>query len=194
MKKGRIGAAFPGRNPAAPVAGGEGKVGEELEETELYPFVGSNEVGDGRRCAPRGEQWAAATAGRGGGAPARGNGSGVVWELHQAMEKLARGLARVEEGRKGELRGGAWAAAMGCRGGSGLVALGGGKRFGEHRWRPRKLATGSFGREEGWRRGLRGDLEGGGGHGGGGGRSWQQGLAGRGARAQEGRRTSRERL
>ena len=112
MKKGRIGAAFPGRNPAAPVAGGEGKVGEELEETELYPFVGSNEVGDGRRCAPRGEQWAAATAGRGGGAPARGSGSGLVWELHQAMEKLARGLARVEEGRKGELRGGAWAAAM----------------------------------------------------------------------------------
>jgi len=107
-------------------------------------------------CSPR-EQWAAATAGRGGGAPARGNGSGVVWELHQAMEKLARGLARVEEGREGELRGGAWAAAMGCRGGSGLVALGGGKRFGEHRWRPRKLSTGSFGREEGWRRGLRGE-------------------------------------
>ena len=73
------------------------------------------------------------------------------------MEKLARGLARVEEGRKGEPRGGAWAAAMGCRGGSGLVALGGGKRFGEHRWRPRKLSTGSFGREEGWRRGLRGE-------------------------------------
>ena len=60
MKKGRIGAAFPGRNPAAPVAGGEGKVGEELEGTELYPFVGSNEVGDGQRCAPRGERWAAA--------------------------------------------------------------------------------------------------------------------------------------
>ena len=90
----------------APVAGGEGKVGEELEETELYPFVGSNEVGDGRRCAPRGEQWAAATAGRGGGAPARGSGSGVVWELHQAMEKLARGLARADEGWKRELRGG----------------------------------------------------------------------------------------
>ena len=116
MKKRRVGAACSGRNPSALVAGGEGKVGEELEETELYPFVGSNEVGDGRRCAPRGEQWAAATAGRGGGAPARGNGSGVVWELHQAMEKLARGLARVEEGRKGELRGGAWAADMagGC--------------------------------------------------------------------------------
>jgi len=83
------------------------------------------------------------------------------------MEKLARGLARVEEGRKGELRGGAWAAAMGCRGGSGLVALGGGKRFGEHRWRPRKLSTGSFGREEGWRRGLRvakGRGDGNGGH------------------------------
>src|SRR6185312_7447681 len=56
-------------------------------------------------CSPR-EQWAAATAGRGGGAPARGSGSGVVGELHQAMEKLARGLSRAEEGWKGELRGG----------------------------------------------------------------------------------------
>ena len=42
----------------------------------------------------------------GGGAPARGSGSGVVGELHQAMEKLARGLARAEEGWKSELRGG----------------------------------------------------------------------------------------
>ena len=42
----------------------------------------------------------------GGSAPARGSGSGVVGELHQAMEKLARGLSRAEEGRKGELRGG----------------------------------------------------------------------------------------
>ena len=36
-------------------------------------------------------------------------------------------------------------------------ALDGSKRVGEHRWRPRKLATGSFGREEGWRRELRGE-------------------------------------
>ena len=53
---------------------------------------------------------------------------------------------------------------MGCRGGSGLVALGGGKRFGEHRWRP---WGSSFGREEGWRRGLRvakGRGDGNGGH------------------------------
>ena len=106
MKKGRVGAAFPGRNPAAPVAGGEGEVGEELEETEVYPFVRPNEVGDGQRCAPHGEQWAVAMAGLGGGAPARGSGSGVFGELHQAMEKLARGLVRAEEGRKGELRGG----------------------------------------------------------------------------------------
>ena len=90
----------------APVAGGEGKVGEELEETELYPFVGSNEVGDGQRCAPRGEQWAEAMADRGGGPPARGNDNGVVGELHQSMEKQARGLARAEEGWKRELRGG----------------------------------------------------------------------------------------
>ena len=45
MKKGRVGAAFPGRNPTAPVAGGDGEVGEELEETELYPFVGSDGLG-----------------------------------------------------------------------------------------------------------------------------------------------------
>jgi len=41
-----------------------------------------------------------------------------------------------------------------------------GKRVGEHRWRSRKLATGSFGREGGWRRGLRGGLGGGGANGG----------------------------
>ena len=102
------------------------------------------------------------------------------------MEKLARGLARVEEGRKGELRGGAWAAAMGCRGGSGLVALGGGKRFGEHRWRPRKLSTGSFGREEGWRKGFRGGLGGGGANGG-------SGCSGRHGRARPGAQSKEER-
>ena len=42
MKKG---AAFAGQNSAALVAGGAGEVGEKLEETELYPFVGSNGVG-----------------------------------------------------------------------------------------------------------------------------------------------------
>ena len=106
MKNRRVGAAFPGRNPAAPVASGEGEVGEELEETEVYPFVGPNEVGDGQRCAPRGEQWAAATASRGRDAPVRGSGGGVVGELHRAMGKLSRGLARAEEGWKGGLRGG----------------------------------------------------------------------------------------
>ena len=76
--------------------------------------------------------------------------------------------------RRWELRGSRATAAMGCRGG---------KRFGEHRWRPRKLATGSFGREEGWRRGLRGGLEGGGG-----GRFPQRERAEHVARAQERRR------
>ena len=41
--------AFSGRNPAAPVTGGDGEVGEEQEETELYPFVGSDGAGGGRR-------------------------------------------------------------------------------------------------------------------------------------------------
>ena len=51
-------------------------------------------------------------------------------------------------------------------GGSGAAGLGGGERVGEHQRRSRELATGSFWREEGWRRGLRGELGGGGGHGG----------------------------
>ena len=57
------------------------------------------------------------------------------------------------------------------RGGGGPAALDGGKRVGEHRWRPRKLATGSFGREEGRRRELRGRSASGGANGGGG-RVW----------------------
>ena len=65
------------------------------------------------------------------------------------MERFP-GSVWTKRDRRWELRGSRATAAMGCRGGSGLVALGGGKRFGEHRWRPRKLATGSFGREEGW--------------------------------------------
>ena len=71
---------------------------------------------------------------------------------------------------------------------------GDGERVGEHRWRSRKLATGSFGREDGWRRGLRGRLAGGGGHGGGDGRSRAIGTTELGARAQEGRREGWGRL
>jgi len=52
LKKGRVGAAFPGRNPVAPVAGGEGEVGEELEETKLYLFVGSDGLGAAGQGSP----------------------------------------------------------------------------------------------------------------------------------------------
>ena len=38
--------------------------------------------------------------------------------------------------------------------------MGGGGWVGEHQRRPRKLATGSFGREEGWRRDSAAALEG----------------------------------
>jgi len=58
--------------------------------------------------------------------------------------------------RKGLLRGAVAPTAAVGGGCGGLAALDGGKRVGEHRWRPRKLATGSFGREEGWKRELRG--------------------------------------
>jgi len=73
-------------------------------------------------------------------------------------------------------------------GGGGPVARGGIEQVVEYQWRARKVAAGVVGHEEGRRRGLGGELGGGGGHGGGGGRSWQQRLAGRGARAQGGRR------
>ena len=52
------------------LAGGEGEEVGELEDFELYRFVSSIEVGDGRRCAPRGEQRAAAGVDGGGGRPA----------------------------------------------------------------------------------------------------------------------------
>ena len=43
------GADGSGWIPVISVAGGEGENGEELEETELYPFVGSDRAGGGRR-------------------------------------------------------------------------------------------------------------------------------------------------
>jgi hypothetical protein len=72
--------------------------------------------------------------------------------------------------------------------------LGGDGWVGEHQRRPRKLATGSFGREGGWRRELRGDLRDGGGYGG---RRWlfqARGAAERGSHDQEGRRKGWGRL
>ena len=63
-------------------------MGEELEETELYPFVGSDGLGAAGQGSP--------TAGHCGGAPARGSGGVVVGELHRAMGKLVRRLARAE--------------------------------------------------------------------------------------------------
>jgi hypothetical protein len=41
------GQALFGRNPVSSLTGGEGKMGEELEETEGYLSVGFGGVGDG---------------------------------------------------------------------------------------------------------------------------------------------------
>jgi len=95
------------------------------------------------------------------------------------------GLIGAGSDRKGLLRGAVAPTAAVGGGGGGPADLDGGKRVGEHRWRPRKLATGLFGREEGRRRGLRGGLEGGGAHGGVSGRFPQRGRAEHAARAQE---------
>ena len=59
-------AVLAGRIPAAPVPGGEGKVGEEIEEVELYPLVGLDGVGAaGRGTTTRNRgrrRWGMATA------------------------------------------------------------------------------------------------------------------------------------
>ena len=66
-RENRGGAALAGRIPAAPVAGGEGGVGEEIEEVASYLVVCSVRVG---------------TAG--GGSPAWSRGrrpvAGMAWE------------------------------------------------------------------------------------------------------------------
>jgi hypothetical protein len=71
-------------------------------------------------------------------------------------------------------------------GGGGLVAVGDDERVEEHRWGSRKLAGGSFGREEGWRKGFRGGLGGGGANGG-------SGCSGRHGRARPGAQSKEER-
>jgi len=45
-----------GRIPASSVAGGEGPVGEQLEEVESYLVVGPTRVRDGRTRPAHGEQ------------------------------------------------------------------------------------------------------------------------------------------
>jgi hypothetical protein len=133
----------------------------------------------------------------GGGIPAWGltGGVGKVGEkLHGVERNPGVGSFGARDGWEGLLRGEQRPAAAFGGGGGGAAGLGGDEWVREQRWRSVVLAAGSVGCEDGWRRGLRGDLEGGGSHGGDGGRSRQQGLAGRGARAQEGRRTGWERL
>ena len=74
MKKGRVGAAFPGRNPAAPVTGGEGEVGEELEEIDGYPKVVLDGVGGDWTELAAVAVGASAGVNGGGGAPVREGG------------------------------------------------------------------------------------------------------------------------
>jgi len=96
------------------------------------------------------------------------------------------GLGWARDGRSGRLRGEQRPAAADGGGGGGLVAVGDGERVEEHRWGSRKLAGGSFGREEGWRKGFRGSLGGGGANGG-------IGCSGRHGRARPGAQSKEER-
>ena len=57
------------RIPATPVTGGEGDVGENGEETELYPMVVFLGLGVAGLEVPRGAAAPAATASGGGGVP-----------------------------------------------------------------------------------------------------------------------------
>jgi hypothetical protein len=68
------------------------------------------------------------------------------------------------------------------------AVVGDGERVSEYRWRARKLAAGSVGREEGRKRGLRGSLGDGGSHGGRRRPFLSKGAHDLSSRAQEGRR------
>src|SRR6185312_11143788 len=83
-------------------------------------------------------------------------------------EEPKGGLGWARGGREGLLRGEQRPAAAFGGGGGGAAGLGGDEWVREHQWGSVVLAAGSVWCEDGWRRGLRGDLEGGGGHGGGG--------------------------
>ena len=71
-----------GRIPAALVAGGEGEVGEQLEEVESYVVVGRIGVGDGRTRPTRGEQGRATQGGGARRVPARLGERRHAVELH----------------------------------------------------------------------------------------------------------------
>ena len=90
------------------LAGGEGKEGEEQEEVELYPLVGSDGVGGGRRGALCCEVGAAAMVLRGGSASEALSGGERAGKLQCAVGKLASGSIGAEEDRGGVLHGEAW--------------------------------------------------------------------------------------
>ena len=70
----REGAAFASRNPAALVPGGEGEVGEELEDIDGYPKVVLDGVGGDWTELAAVAVGAAAGVDGGGGAPVRDGG------------------------------------------------------------------------------------------------------------------------
>ena len=87
--------------PATMLTGGEGKEGEEQEEVELYPLVGSDGVGGGRRGALHGSRGATAVVSGGGGRPAMEGervrpGSTSATRRTRSGAWLGRGMARGE--------------------------------------------------------------------------------------------------
>ena len=108
------------------LTGGEGKEGEEQEEVEVYPLVGSDGVGGVRRGALCCEVGAAAMVLRGGSASAALSGGERAGKLHESDGKPFPVLVGVEEGRKGVLHGELRAAApaMACGGAAALTEAG----------------------------------------------------------------------
>jgi len=145
---------------------------EEVFSSQIgpWPDFGAEEVADGRR---RGARW---------GKP-RGEREGPRGELGWGWGD-----------RSGRRRGEQRAAGVASGGGDRPAVVRDGEWVGEHRWMSMKLFAGFVGREEGWRRELRGSLGGGGGHGGGGGRSRRKGARGAGLSSSGGEKGGRGRL
>ena len=91
---------------------------------------------------------------------------GTWGKARERREEPRGGLGWARGGLRRLLRGTEAPAAAVGGGGGGNTSLGGGGWVREYQWRARKVAAGVVGHKEGRKRGLGGELGGGGGHGG----------------------------
>ena len=137
------------RFPASELAGGEGEVGEELEDIDGYPKVVLDGVGgDWTELATVAVGTAIGVDG-GGGAPVREGRSGPAGKVHWTTRKLSWGSIWVEEGRSRGFCGERAAGGGSVReGGAASAVRGGGEQVWELHGTMRKVSMGSIGTEE----------------------------------------------